>query len=146
MSSLIDCKTVYLDIDDIYTYDYNGEGDRLVCVAYVDYDLTHWINVNKALLDEGHAVLSNFYNEFSPYSWSLIVLKDGSIEPTASPSPALSFSPLPSPTHSASPYPSYSPTPEPDSEPPPSLSLAVAIFAFIFVIVIFVIINRQGKK
>ena len=59
LSSLIDGKTVYLDIDDVYTYDYNGKGDRLVCVAYVDYDLTHWINVNKALLGEGTAVISN---------------------------------------------------------------------------------------
>jgi endonuclease YncB( thermonuclease family) len=75
LSNLIDGKTIYLDVDDIYTYDYNGKGSRLVCVAYVESDATHWINVNKALLDEGHAVISNFYNEFSPYSWSLLVPK-----------------------------------------------------------------------
>ena len=76
LKSLIDGKTVYLDVDDVYTYDYSGKGDRFVCVAYVDYDSTHWINVNQALLDEGHAVISNFHNEFSPYSWSLYVLKE----------------------------------------------------------------------
>lgn len=98
LSSLIDGKTTYLDVDDIYTYDYNGKGDRLVCVAYVDSDSTHWINVNKALLDEGHAVISNFHNEFSPYSWSLLVPKYGlpedyDISPApVTPTPKPSFS------------------------------------------------------
>lgn len=70
-------KTVYLDIDDIYTYDEkNGEkggGDRLVCVVYVEYNQTHYLNVNEALLVTGHAEIDNFDNEFNPYSWSLYV-------------------------------------------------------------------------
>ena len=102
LSSLIDGKTVYLDVDDVYTYDYSGKGDRLVCVAYVDYDSTHLMNVNKALLDEGYAVISDYYNEFSPYSWSLLVPKV-TPEPTQSPSP--SITPTPTPTQESNPDP-----------------------------------------
>jgi endonuclease YncB( thermonuclease family) len=143
--SLIDEKTIYLDIDDIYTYDYSGKGDRLVCVAYVDYDSTHLMNVNKALLDGGYAVISNYNNEFSPYSWSLLVLKDVVPELTSSLSPSLA--PTPTPAPSASPYPSFSPTPEPDSDfSEDYLNVAVAILADILVIAIFIMTNKMGKK
>ena len=73
-------KTVYLDIDDIYTYDEKngekGEGDRLVCVVYIEYNQTHYLNVNKALLVAGHAEIDDFDNEFNPNNWSLYVLKE----------------------------------------------------------------------
>jgi len=66
--SLAQCKTVYLDIDDIHRTDIYG---RLVCVVYVDYNSTHLMNVNKALLEEGFAVVTDYDNEFSPDTWSL---------------------------------------------------------------------------
>ena len=70
-------KTVYLDIDDIYGTDkYN----RLVCVAYIDYNSTHFKNVNKALLVEDFAVIWNFNNEFNPYTWTLYCPKEKSPE------------------------------------------------------------------
>ena len=69
LSELVHNKTVYLDIDDINGTDKYG---RLVCVVYVDYNSTYVMNVNKALLVNGHAVIWNFTNnEFDPYSWSL---------------------------------------------------------------------------
>ena len=40
LSRLIFNKEVYLDIDDINTYDTGGS--RLVCVVYVDYDSTYY--------------------------------------------------------------------------------------------------------
>ncbi len=70
---LIYDKTVYLDIDDIYETDPYG---RLVCVVYVKYSSTYYKNVNKALLDEGVAIISDYYNEFNPYSWTLYVHED----------------------------------------------------------------------
>lgn len=73
LEHLIDGKTVYLDIDDIYETDPYG---RLVCVVYVEYSSTHYKNVNKALLSEGVAEIDNYYNEFNPYEWSLTVPKD----------------------------------------------------------------------
>lgn len=73
LEDLVDGKTVYLDIDDIYETDPYG---RLVCVVYVKFSSTHYKNVNKALVSEGVADIDNYYNEFNPYEWSLTVLKD----------------------------------------------------------------------
>ena len=130
LSSLIDGKTVYLDVDDVYTYDYNGKGDRLVCVAYVDYDSTHLMNVNKALSDEGHAVISNFNNEFNPYSWSLFIPKDGAPE-----YPDLF------------PYTPAAPTPSPSSDFL-SLKNTILIIAILLLVMIpiLIIINKLLKK
>jgi hypothetical protein len=71
--SLIYGKTVYLDIDDIYG---TGPYGRLICVVYVEHNTTHYINVNKALLVEDHAVIANYDNEFNPYTWALYVHKN----------------------------------------------------------------------
>ena len=66
IAGLISGKQVYLDIDDQYRTD---PYDRLVCVVYVDQG-TRLLNVNQALLDSGHAVVDNYPNEFSPYTWN----------------------------------------------------------------------------
>ena len=68
-------RRVYLDIDDIYIYD--TYGSRLVCLVYVDYNSTHFLNVNKALLVRDYAHISDYDNEFSPYEWTLFVPKPG---------------------------------------------------------------------
>lgn len=73
LTSLVYEKTVYLDIDDVYETDRYG---RLVCVVYVQHNSTHYKNINKALLVEGHATIWNFNNEFNPYSWTLFVSKE----------------------------------------------------------------------
>ena len=66
--SLVWGKTVYLDIDDISRTDSYG---RLVCVVYVDYNSTHVMNVNKALLVAGVVVVwDHKNNEFDPYTWT----------------------------------------------------------------------------
>lgn len=75
LSDLIYQKKVYLDVDDVYTYDYEGTGDRLVCLVYVPFNETHYLNVNKALLVSRHAVTYEFYNEFTPNEWSLYTPK-----------------------------------------------------------------------
>jgi hypothetical protein len=125
LSSLIYGKTVYLDVDDVYTYDYSGTGDRLVCVAYVDYDSTHWINVNQALLDEGHAVISNFNNEFNPYLWSLYIYKEEA----------------PESTDSLFPFPTT--TPEPGLGLDDLLSIALVMIA---VLLVFVVVGKISKR
>ena len=79
--SIVYDETVYLDVDDEYTYDDEGEGSRLVCVVYVDYNGTHYLNVNKALLVEGHATIWEHDNQFNPYSWKLYVPIDEVSEP-----------------------------------------------------------------
>jgi hypothetical protein len=71
---LVGGKTVFLDIDDLTRTDPYG---RLVCVVYVDYNSTHYENVNKALLVGDYAVEDNFTNnEFNPADWTLYVPKD----------------------------------------------------------------------
>lgn len=75
LSDLVYQKTVYLDIDDVYIFDYSGTGDRLVCVVYVSYNSTHYENVNKALLDAGLAEKKDYNNEFDPNTWTLYVSK-----------------------------------------------------------------------
>lgn len=77
LNELVYNKSVNLDIDDVYRTD---RYDRLVCVVYVDYNSTHFVNVNKALLVEGCAVIWNFNNEFDPLAWSLYCPKEESQE------------------------------------------------------------------
>jgi len=71
LCALIHTKWVYLDIDDITRTDPYG---RIVGVTYVRHNSTHLLNVNKALVVNGHATIWNFYNnEFNPYDWPLYV-------------------------------------------------------------------------
>ncbi len=70
VSSLINGKPVYVDIDDVYGTD---PYDRTVAVVYVRHNSTHLLNVNKDLLVQGLATIWNFDNEFNPYAWSLFV-------------------------------------------------------------------------
>jgi len=61
---------VYLDVDDWYVMDrYN----RVVAVAYLRYNKTHLLNVNKWLLNNGYAEIMDYRNEFDPYTWALYV-------------------------------------------------------------------------
>lgn len=71
--SLVEGKTVYLDIDDVYGTDTGG--DRLVAVVYFDYNSSHYVNLNKALLEKDYAVIWEHDNEFNPSNWSLYVPK-----------------------------------------------------------------------
>lgn len=71
--SLISGKTVYLDIDDLYR---TGGFGRLICVVYVSYNSSHYLNVNKALIEGNYANAINFDNEFNSYSWELYVNKN----------------------------------------------------------------------
>jgi endonuclease YncB( thermonuclease family) len=75
LKGLVLAETVFLDIDDVYVYDYSGTGDRLVCVVYVDYNSTHYENVNEALLVAGLAEKKEYVNEFNADTWVLYVPK-----------------------------------------------------------------------
>lgn len=68
-------ETVCLDIDDLYTWDEHGSGERLVAVLYINYNSTHYLNINEALFKAGFAEKKDYANEFNPYSWSLYTLK-----------------------------------------------------------------------
>jgi adenine-specific DNA methylase len=64
---LIENKVVYIDIDDYGSTTYN----RMVGVAYLRYNSTHLLNVNKELLDKGYAIVWDYSdNEFNPSTWT----------------------------------------------------------------------------
>ncbi|MCK5628552.1 thermonuclease family protein [Candidatus Bathyarchaeota archaeon] len=70
LEELIGSRIIYLDIDDVYRTDYQGTGTRLVCVAYIDHNSTHYLNVNQALLEENLAIVDEFDNQFNHQSWT----------------------------------------------------------------------------
>jgi endonuclease YncB( thermonuclease family) len=70
LERLILGKTVYLDVDDLYVIDrYN----RVVAIAYIRYNDTHLLNVNKWLVDNGYARVVDHPNEFKPSAWTLYI-------------------------------------------------------------------------
>ena len=71
LSNMIYGKTVYLDVDDIYRWDMGGSGDRLVCIVYVEFNQSHVLNVNEAMLESGNAIVEDAPNSFSPLEWRL---------------------------------------------------------------------------
>jgi hypothetical protein len=73
LSSLILNQQIYLDIDDVYGTD---QYDRYVSMCYVKVSDSQYLNVNKYLVDNDYAVISNFNNEFNPSSWQLYYLVD----------------------------------------------------------------------
>ena len=79
LSGLVYGKIVYLDVDDLYVWDNHGTGNRLVCVTYVNYNSTHLLNVNQALVQAVNVEKKNYDNEFNPYTWSLYVPKEQAI-------------------------------------------------------------------
>jgi hypothetical protein len=136
LSDWIFGNPVYLDVDDYYQFDTNGT--RIVCVVYTYYNTTHLLNVNKLLLNEGHAIIDNHDNEFNPNSWSLYVLNPTS---TSSPSPTPTITPTPTSTPIISPTPTQ--TPQPSTSPIDPLILGLLIVIAILGSVIFFLIFRK---
>ena len=67
LEGMIGNREVYLDIDDKGSTSFG----RLICVVYVRYNSTHVLNVNKAMVDRGRAVVDDFTNnEFNPSTWT----------------------------------------------------------------------------
>ncbi|MFX1503569.1 MAG: thermonuclease family protein, partial [Promethearchaeota archaeon] len=110
LASLVYQKEVYVDVDDITGTDPYG---RIVAVIYVYHNDTHLINVNKALLEAGHAEIWNFdNNEFNPYDWTLYVIYQSEPEPDPEPEPE----PEPPPNNPPDDSPSDNPPPDDSNE------------------------------
>lgn len=70
LSRLILNAVVYLDVDDLEVMDrYN----RLVCVAYLRFNSTYLLNLNRWLFENNYAEVVDYSNEFKPEAWSLYV-------------------------------------------------------------------------
>ena len=75
LEGMIGGRMVFLDIDDVSRTD---RFDRLVCVVYVQHNSTHVLNVNKAMVDRGRAVVDDFTNnEFNPSTWTTYTYHTG---------------------------------------------------------------------
>jgi len=72
LTQLIDGRTVYIDVDDVYG---TGPYGRLICLVYVDYNNTHFLNVNEAMVFLGQATITDYDNQWNPYQWTLFVPK-----------------------------------------------------------------------
>jgi len=71
LKGLISGKTVYLDTDQKSGRDRYG---RLIAVVYVKTSASQYININKALLNQGVVSRTDYTNnEFNPSTWTLYV-------------------------------------------------------------------------
>lgn len=72
LKSLVEDKQVVLDIDNISITD---PYDRYVSLVFVEFNSTHYMNVNQALVIGGYAEVDDFTNnEFDPSTWNLYEL------------------------------------------------------------------------
>jgi endonuclease YncB( thermonuclease family) len=105
LTALIQGKTVYLDKGTVETADQQG---RLLCIVYIDFNSTHYENINMAMIQNGYAAPNNTNtNGFNPETWTWFVLKQ---TPTSTPNPTIT------------PQPTETPTPTPFSQPSPSIN------------------------
>jgi len=115
LTSLLDDKTVYLDVSGKSETD--SDQEWLVCVAYLAFNETHFLNVNKAVVDGKYATINDDENEFNPSSWVLYISR---IAPTPIPTPTPTPNPTQTPTPTATPTPTTSPTPASTTTPNPT--------------------------
>ena len=134
LSRLIQGKTVYLDTGTVTISDQYG---RLLCVAYLDYNSTHYENVNMAMIQNGYAVPSVNDTNFNPTTWSWFIPKE---TPTSSPAAISTTAPTstPTPTPFSPPTPSVSPD---IPEYPAFLSLLIMGITSLIIVALF-----YGKK
>jgi endonuclease YncB( thermonuclease family) len=79
LESLIQGRTVMLDVDGVDVFDKYG---RIIAVAYIEYNETHLLNINKWLVEEGHARVWDHPNEFNPGTWKLYKPREKTVEET----------------------------------------------------------------
>jgi len=76
LTGMIRNREVFLDVDDKGSTSFG----RLICVVYVRHNSTHVLNVNKAMVDRGRAVVDDFTNnEFNPSTWTTYTYHTGHI-------------------------------------------------------------------
>ena len=136
LTSMIQGKTVYLDIDTITITDQG----RLLCVAYLDYNSTHYENVNMAMIQNSYAVPSSVSNtKFNPTTWTWFVPKE---TPTSSPTISPS---TPTATPTATPFSPPTPSVSPDV-PELSAFLSILIIGMTTLLIGAKFYGKKGKK
>ena len=76
LASLVGNNTVFLDIDALYITDQFGTGNRTVALVYVDFNSTHYRNVNFLMLNQKQLAVNDQENQFNPNTWTSFVNKN----------------------------------------------------------------------
>jgi micrococcal nuclease len=79
LENLIQGRTVMLDVDGVDVFDRYG---RIIAVAYIEYNETHLLNINKWLVEEGYARVWDHPNEFNPGTWKLYKPREKTVAET----------------------------------------------------------------
>ncbi len=130
LTTLIQGKTVILDPGTASITDQQG---RLICVVYLDYNSTHYENINMAMIQNGYAAPDSQNNSgFDPSIWTWFVSKE-----TLTSSPSATITPQPTVT----------PTPTPFSQPSPSVpELSTNIIVLIIAVTTLLFAAQLFKK
>lgn len=80
LSSIILGKTLYLDIDSSFVIDEFGSGDNIVCMAYVEHNSSHLLNVNQVIVEHGLLLIDDSENDFNPELWTRYINKNSAPE------------------------------------------------------------------
>jgi endonuclease YncB( thermonuclease family) len=150
LASLVERKTVYLTVDTVTI----TEAGKLLCVAYLDYNSTHYININKAMIDNHYAIQNNTSNtKFNPAEWTFFVYKQTATPTPSEPTPINTPTATPTPTPFSGVSPSVSPeisaipsttqTAKPFDPPLTSAIIGLAAIAVIVVILAIVFLKRR---
>jgi hypothetical protein len=132
LTTLIQGKTVILDTGSAATTDQQG---RLLCVVYLDYNLTNYENINMAMIQNGYATPNSQNSSgFDPTIWTWFVSKQTS---TSSPSATIT--------------PQSTVTPTPFSEPSPSVpelsnNITILIIALTTLLVAAQLYKKRRNK
>jgi micrococcal nuclease len=79
LENLIQGRTVMLDVDGVDVFD---RYSRVIAVAYIDYNETHILNINRWLVEEGYARVWDHPNEFNPGTWKLYKPRERTVAET----------------------------------------------------------------
>ncbi len=105
LANLIEAKTLFLDVDTRVVTDQG----KFLCVAYLDYNSSHYENINQAMLENHYAApTTTRTTEFNPSTWTWFVAKQ-TATPTPTPAATVTATPTPTPTPFSAPTPSLSP-------------------------------------
>ena len=136
LAALIQGKTVYLDTGTVATTD---QQSRLLCTVYIDFNSTHFENINMAMIQNGYAAPnSTVGNGFDPGTWTWFVLKQTSTSPTAT------IGPQSTATVTSTPFSPASPSISP-SVPELTANLTVLIMALITVLFVSQLYKKRKK-
>ena len=132
LTNILQGKIVYLTIDNITSTDSYG---RLICVAFIDYNSTHYENINMAMIESSYAIPnSTLSSEFNPSNFSWFVPK---VAETTAPTSSPATTPTPTATQ-------YSPPPMPS--PSPDIPEIPTILSLVFIMLTITVIITKFKK